>query len=61
MSDLQQELEQELNSIIEQAECGIANERLGGNIAKQEHWKGQRFVAVSIMTWLKAREKGQAE
>lgn len=48
-------LRQELNTIIELAECGIANEKLGGNVCKEEHWKGQRFAATQVLQWLDAQ------
>lgn len=48
-------LRAELDTIIELAEWGIANEQLGGNVCKEEHWKGQRFAATQIKQWLEAQ------
>lgn len=48
-------LRKELETIIELAEWGIANERLGGNVVKEEHWKGQRFAATQVVQWLDER------
>lgn len=47
-----EDLKRELKEIIDLAEWGIANERMGGNAVKEEHWKGQRYAATALMGWL---------
>ena len=49
------ELRKELDTIIDLAEWGIANEKLGGNVVKEEHWNGQRFAATQVIQWLEVR------
>jgi len=48
-------LRKELETIIELAERGIASERLGGNVVKEEHWKGQRIAATQVIQWLESQ------
>jgi hypothetical protein len=45
-------LRKELNENIELAEWGIANEKLGGNVVKEEFWKGQHIAFRKILGWL---------
>jgi hypothetical protein len=42
----------DIDQMIELAQWGIANEKLGGNVVKEEFWKGQlsalRFVTATL-------------
>jgi predicted nucleic acid-binding Zn-ribbon protein len=43
--------------ILQEAEYGIAGERLAGNIVKEEFWKGQKSVAVFFTQLTQTKEK----
>lgn len=45
-----------LQSMFEQANWGIANERLGGNVVKEEFWKGQKSAAQQALATIREME-----
>lgn len=45
----------ELDRIIDEAEVGIAGERLAGNVVKEEFWRGQKNAAKQIKLWMEAQ------
>lgn len=45
----------ELDRIIDESEVGIANERLAGNVVKEEFWNGQKSAAEQIKLWMEAQ------
>ena len=49
-------LRKELEEIIQLAKWSIADERLGGNIVKEEHAKGELCTANQIMCWLERQQ-----
>ena len=49
-------LRKELEEIIQLAEWSIGNERLGGNIVKEAHAKGELCTANQIMCWLERQQ-----
>jgi hypothetical protein len=54
-------LRKELEEIIQLAEWSVGNERLGGNIVKENFAKGELCTANQIMCWLERQQpNGQA-
>ena len=49
-------LRKELEEIIQLAEWSIGNERLGGNIVKENFAKGELCTATQIMCWLERQQ-----
>lgn len=49
-------LRRELNELNNMAEWGIGNEKLGGNIVKEEFYKGQLSIINQIEGWLSVEE-----
>lgn len=45
----------EIDRIIWIAECEIASERLGGNVVKEELWRGVKSAAEQIKSWMEAQ------
>lgn len=49
------ELLKEVAIIIDAAECAIASEKLGGNVVKENYWRGELCAAESIRLWVQGK------
>lgn len=58
---LKHELIAQIDTVLDEATWGIANERLAGNIVKEEFWKGQAAVASYLKTWVRLHKTPVAE